>query len=725
MAGLRLYTSNRLEILVEELAALVGSPLADPFKSEFVVVQSKGMERWISMELARIHGVCANIRFPFPDHFVGLVFKAFFPDTSDGAAFDPAVMTWRIMRVLPSLVEKRVFRELRHYLSGDDTGVKLFQLSEKIAAVFDQYIVFRPEMVLGWQQGREDHWQAVLWRELVRGHETSHDAALRRSFLESVKKSDARPEGLPERVAVFGISHLPPYHVQIFSAVSKLIDVHLFLLNPCREYWGDIVSGREMRRISERSGKAGKMPEDLYLYGGNSLLASMGALGRDFIDMIYGLGCDERDFFLDPQDGTLLSSIQSDILNLRDRGRSGNEKGLIREDDLSIRIHSCHSPMREIEVLQDSLLAMFDADRTLRPVDVLVMAPDIGSYAPFIEAVFTLAVDDPRWIPFSIADRGVRRQSPVIQAFLDLLALYGGRFGALQVLSVLETRAVRDKFSINEEDFEIIQNWVRETGIRWGIDAESRKTLGLPEFPENTWRSGFERLLLGYALPGRGDNIYEGIAPYDALEGSETAVFNRFLAFADRLFKFVSGLGEPRTPDRWAVLLSEILDYFFLSDEETQRDMQVIRRALNGLAEVRSLAGFDDKIGIDVIRPYLEGRLEGDDYGAGFLSGGLTFCSILPMRSIPFRVICLIGMNDGDYPRETRSMGFDLISREPIPGDRSRRNDDRYLFLEAVLSAREKLHISYLGQSHQDNSVRPPSVLVSELLDYIEQGFET
>jgi exodeoxyribonuclease V gamma subunit len=97
---------------------------------------------------------------------------------------------------------------------------------------------------------------------------------------------------------------------------------------------------------------------------------------------------------------------------------------------------------------------------------------------------------------------------------------------------------------------------------------------------------------------------------------------------------------------------------------------------------------------------------------------------MLPMRSIPFKVVCLMGMNDDSYPRQTKTLGFDLMAKNPKPGDRSRRKDDRYLFLETLLSARERLHISYVGQSIQDNSPRPPSVLVSELLDYIDQGYE-
>ena len=380
--------------------------------------------------------------------------------------------------------------------------------------------------------------------------------------------------------------------------------------------------------------------------------------------------------------------------------------------------------MREIEVLQDRLLEMFQTDPTLLPRDILVMTPDIKTYAPFIQAVFSIPKDDPRWIPFSIADRGVREESKVIDSFLNLLDLHGSRLGASQVLGVLESPSVQKRFGLSEADLELIHRWVRETGIRWGIDGESRGRLGLPGFQENTWRAGMERMLLGYAMPDQDGQMFAGILPYDRIEGGDASVLGNFLGFVERLFVSVKELDELRTLEEWSAFLAALLEEFFLPDEETARDVKVIRQTLHDLAGKQALSGFNEKIGLDVIKSYLKTFLEAEGFGFGFLTGGVTFCAMLPMRSIPFKVICLAGMDDDTYPRQTKPLGFDLMAKNPRPGDRSRRNDDRYLFLEAILSAREKLYISYVGQSIQDNSPIPPSVLVSELTDYIRQGFE-
>ncbi|MBW2121580.1 MAG: exodeoxyribonuclease V subunit gamma [Deltaproteobacteria bacterium] len=722
MAFLRLYTGNRLEILVEALADVLRKPLSSPLAKEIIVVQSKGMERWVSMELARRHGVCANCSFPFPNRFVYDISRRVVPSLPERSPFDPRVMRWKIMKLLPSCITRDGFESLRSYLEGGREDLKRFQLSVQIADMFDQYLLFRPEMILGWEKGREDHWQAVLWRELAKGEEDRHRAAIGEALFSALERPSLEIEGLPERVSVFGISALPRFHMQVFAAISRFSEVNLFLMNPCGEYWGDILSDREMRKTTGRQAGRGLSRDDLHLERGNGLLASMGRQGRDFFDLVTGFDCDEIRAFVDPGEGDLLSCIQSDILNLRDRNGAREGKKRIAESDRSIQIHSCHSPMREIEVLHDSLLDLFEKDPTLMPRDILVMTPDIESYAPYIQAVFDRRRDDPRWIPFSIADRSIRKESGIVETFLAILELWGGRFGVSQVLALLETQAVQRRFGLSERDLDLILRWVDETRIRWGIDGKSRSELGLPEFQENTWRAGLDRLLLGYAMPGGEEKMFRGVLPYDHVEGSETSVLGAFVHFAEELFSHTRSLGRPQTLDEWAVTLREVLDAFFQPDDEAEREVQAIRAAL---AELSAMGGvFDQEIGINVIKWHLETQLQGEGFGFGFITGRTTFCAMLPMRSIPFRVICLVGMNGDAYPRQSRPLGFDLMAKDPRPGDRSLRDEDRYLFLEAILSARERLYISYVGQSIQDNSLRPPSVLVSELVDYVEQGFE-
>jgi exodeoxyribonuclease V gamma subunit len=548
-----------------------------------------------------------------------------------------------------------------------------------------------------------------------------HRAALRKSFLAKVRDPSAKMEGVPERVSIFGISSLPPFHFEIITELSRFLRVNLFFMNPCEEYWGHIASDREIGRLVKKITDKGFTPEQLHLEPGNSLLASMGTLGRDFFSMIQDGAWEEEQFFQDPGANSLLACIQSDILHLIES--RPERKTPIPPDDRSIVVHSCHSPMREIEVLYDNLLALFAAQAGLTPRDILVMAPDISSYAPFIQAVFDAPEQPSARIPFSLADRSIRRESKILAVFLSILDLSGSRFGASQVLAILEADAVRRKFSFSESDLEVIRRWVNDTCIRWGIDRSHRAALGFPGFPENSWRAGLDRLLLGFAMPGQGIKLFQSILPYDDIEGSDSAILGKFLNYTSRLFSDVDQLGQPRTLADWSIALTGLIDHFLQPDSGTEQEVQVLRQTLNDLAVRQGLSGFEEPVPLSVIRSHLARRFDSDSHGPGFMAGGVTFCAMLPMRAIPFQVICLVGMDDGAFPRHTRSLGFDLMARNPWRGDRSQRNDDRYLFLEAILSARRQLYISYVGQSIDDNSPIPPSVLVSELLDVIERGF--
>jgi exodeoxyribonuclease V gamma subunit len=416
--------------------------------------------------------------------------------------------------------------------------------------------------------------------------------------------------------------------------------------------------------------------------------------------------------------------LQEDMLDLRDRGRSPEAPPLpVAPEDDSLRVHACHSPLREVEVLLDHLLDWFQRDPTLQPRDVLVMTPDIETYAPALQAVFESPEAEARRIPFSLADRATRRESRVVDTFLRLLALPDTRLSAADVLAPLETPAVLARFGLDEREAALARRWARETNIRWGRDAAHKAALGLPALPENTWRHGLDRLLLGHALPGDGRQLLAGLLPYPEIEGDVAATLGRLCEYAETVFATVEALGHARTPAGWHEHLTGLLDRFFAEDEESAEELGVTRAALAGLRAHAALAGFDSPVPLAVVQETLAGSLEEGRYGSGFLTGGVTCCALKPMRSIPFRVIAVLGLNDGAFPRSDTRLAFDVMAAQPLPGDRSSRAEDRYLFLETLLSARDHLHLSYLGRSLQDDSVIPPSAVVSELLETLRQGF--
>jgi exodeoxyribonuclease V gamma subunit len=706
---LTIHYSNHLEALAAELAALMREPLASPFAGEIVIVQSRGVARWLSLELADATGVCANVRFPFPNAYVWTLYRLLPGRVPETSLFDPEILAWRIAGLLRELEARDAFAPVRNYVRGD--ALRRHELALRLAEVYDQYLVYRSDWIGAWEDGREAHWQAELWRRLSPRAGPVHRAFLHAALLAAL---DARSPGLtlPERISVFGALAVPPVLIELFAALARHVDVHLFLQNPCREYWGDIATVGEIARRA----LAGK-PEAPLLDTGNSLLASLGPQGRDVLDLIAGLEgpVETKEHFVDPGESTLLAALQSDILALRERREPPVP---FARDDASIQIHCCHSPMREAEVLHDQLLAIFAAHPDLEPSDVVVMTPDIETYAPYIEAVFSTA--EPR-IPFSVSDRSAERESTLAATFMALLELAGSRYDANRVLRLLDEPAVRRRFALTEGDLEVVQRWVHESGIRWGIDANHRARFGLPAHHEHTWRFGLDRLLLGFALPAGGAHLYAGILPYDEAEGSLGEVLGRFQSFAEAAIALDSELAEPRPVAAWAAALRRMLARFFDPEREREHELETLRSAVGALEMEASLAQYRESVPLTVIGSALRARLEVP--GRAFLSGGVTFCAMMPMRSLPFGVVCMIGLNDGAYPRIRRPHGFDLMAGEFRRGDRSRREDDRYLFLESLICARRCLYVSYTGRNIRDDSVIPPSVLVSELIEHLERGY--
>ncbi|MGD8268113.1 MAG: exodeoxyribonuclease V subunit gamma, partial [Desulfobacterales bacterium] len=734
MPGLTLYTSNRLEVLALELADRLRRP-GDPLQTDIIIVQSRGMERWLSLAIARRNGIAANCQFPFPQAFIDKLFADLFDYNPAEDPFETGVLTFMIMRDLPALVaDNPAFDDLRTYLQNDSRGVKRYQLAAEMADLLDQYLIFRPDMLLAWERdrrpGRDDPfpWQRILWKALTSKDTSRHRAAFWRDLVTGEIPKDGAAPGLPGHVSLFGVSYLPPYYLQVLESLARVMTIDIYQLNPCREYWADIASDREMDRIRRRLPENDRSadPRSLHLEIGNRLLASMGGHGRAFHTLLADLDCPIEERFEDVIPDTLLKAVQHDLLNLIDRGakkEDGDFPAVDTVPDLSIQVHACHGPMREIEVLHDQLLALLHRHPDLEPRDILVLTPDIELYAPYIQAVFGAQTDERLHLPFSIADRPLENASPLVEALDRLLDLRASRFTRSEILTLLEFGPLRQQFDITETDLALIADWTDQVHIRWGLDGASKTAWNLPAVDANTWREGLDRLFLGYTMQDETERLFQNVLPDGNVQGSQVVVLGRLSTLIESLTQFARDLETPRTWERWHRRLNQALADFFVRDQRFEYDFQVLERLLGEMQRSSAVAGMHEPVDLDVVRAYLRRRMSQESYRGGFIGGGITFGALLPMRSIPAAIICLVGMNHDSFPRLDRPRNFDLMALNPRLGDRSRRNDDRYLFLETLISARRCVYISYTGFDVHDNSIRPPSVLVSELLDYLQEGF--
>ncbi|RBC00718.1 exodeoxyribonuclease V subunit gamma [Pseudomonas sp. MWU12-2115] len=768
-AAFMVVQSNSLD----ELRSLVVSimrryPLA-PLENEIALVQSNGIAQWLKLALAEDPeggdlggcGIAAAIDVQLPGSFMWQLYRMVLgrEEIPAKSLLDKAPLTWRLMRLLPQVIERPHFEPLQRFLTHDTDLRKRYQLSERLADLFDQYQVYRADWLEDWAVGRHQLrnvrgevkplppvscWQAELWRALLvdvgeQGMAQSR-AGVHQRFIERINSLEHAPAGLPSRVIVFGISSLPAQVLEALAGLARFSQVLLCVHNPCRHHWADIVADKDLlrhqyKRQSRKTGMPAALdPEALHQHA-HPLLAAWGKQGRDYINLLDSYDDpnsyraafrDGRiDLFSEAQPQNLLNQLQDDILELRPLNETREHWPAVDlTQDESIRFHIAHSAQREVEILHDQLLARFSANPDLRPRDVIVMVPDIDSYAPHIRAVFgQLDRHDPRFIPFTLADQGQRGRDPLLIAVEHLLKLPDSRFPVSEILDLLDVPALRARFGVQERDLPTLHRWIEGAGVRWGMNAEQRAGLGLPdELEQNSWHFGLRRMLLGYAVGS--SNACAGIEPYDEIGGLDAALIGPLVALLDALELAHHELTQAAQPKVWGQRLQVLMQLFFkASNEHDDYLLTQLEELRETWLQTCESVGLVEELPLTVVR---EAWLAGLDQGRlsqRFLAGAVNFCTLMPMRAIPFKLVCLLGMNDGDYPRAQPPLDFDLMGSDYRPGDRSRREDDRYLLLEALLSARCQLYISWVGRSIRDNSERPASVLIGQLRDHLASGW--
>jgi exodeoxyribonuclease V gamma subunit len=769
--GFMVLHGNRLEDLRDLLTQFVKSQPLSPLVPEVILVQSNGMKHWLEMALAddAALGVCAATRMELPSGYLWQIYRTVLGSdcVPKHMPFDKDHLVWRLVRLLPVLAASNpIYAPLQRYLGDPAEGRKLYQLALQVADVLDGYQNYRSDWLSDWAAGESGHdilrahdgtttpleiahaWQAQLWRDIRADVGATLEDASRASvharFMATLQEQRAcqasamPPTGLPPRLVVFGISSLPMQTVQALAQLGQVCQVLLLVQNPCQHYWGDIVEGHAQLRAQVRRRQVAKSVRfnspDLHT-ASHPLLASWGKQGRDYLHLLDDFdqvdGYQSRlgrmmmriDVFVDPaaddEQPSRLHRLQSDIFNLQPLP---DKPETLQKDD-SISFISCHSAQREVEVLHDRLLAWFDADAALNPRDVMVMVPDMQAFAPHIQAVFgRFAPGQARHIPHSVADTTVR-QSPLVQALEQLLTLPQARVSLADWLALFEVSAVRQRFGVSEADVTQLLEWLTLAGVRWGLDGKHRSAWGVPDgvdgLDQNTWAFGLRRLLLGYAV-GAGEP-WGASLPQAALNGLDAPLIGALLDWLDATNLTLRELSNEQTPAQWEKTLSSLVERFFCASDNTEE--RLIQHCLRPLQEWLQLcadARLETPLPLEVVREHWLSQIEQPSLQQRFFGGGVQFGTLMPMRSIPFKVICLLGMNDADYPRQKAARDFDLMAQSWRAGDRSRREDDRYLFLEAILSARQKLYISWQGLCATDNSEQPPSVLVAQLVDYVQ-----
>ena len=719
--ALHIHRAERTDLLADGLGALLATPPADPFAEDLVIVPAKGVERWLSQRLSHIlgrggtaDGVCAGISFRNPRSLIsGLL------GTDDDDPWSPDALVWPLLEAIDASLSEpwcvTLASHLGHFEQGDEKELRLgrrYAVARRLAGLFSSYARQRPQLLVAWQDGTDGGvdadlgWQPFLWRAVLTRIDADPPDVRHAKVVAQLRESAA---DLPERLSLFGHTRLPATEVELLDALSSHHDLHLWLPHPSDELWS---------ALSALRGTVPRRDDTSHREVGHPLLATLGRDLRELQRLLPVAGVDEHIPTVYRPD-TLLGWLQSDMAanSVRRQGR------LMAGDDRSVQVHSCHGAARQVDVLREVLLGLLADDRTLEPRDILVMCPDIETYAPLINADFGLGdvvhgAHPAHRLRVRLADRALVQTNPLLGVAAQVLALAAGRVTASEVLDLAQADPVRARFGFSDDDLADITEWVRQANIRWGFDQEHRRPFGV-DFVHNTWRFGIDRVLAGVAMSDDSHAWIESTLPLDDVSSNRVELAGRFAEYVDRLQRVVDALTGTRPLDEWLTALTDGIALLARADDDDAWQTSQLEREFNTVLANAGSRG-DTELRLPDIRALLDRQLAGRPTRANFRTGTLTVCTMVPMRSVPHRVVCLVGLDDGVFPRLGVVDGDDALARDPMTGERDIRSEDRQLLLDAIGAATEKLVITYTGANEYSGQRKPPAVPLVELLDTLD-----
>lgn len=732
---LTLHRSERADVLLDALAGVLATPTDDPFTAEVIAVPARGAERWINQRLAlRLgvpvggtdgDGIAANIEFPSPDALVADAVASASGIDPDTDPWRGEALVWSVLDVLDELVDEPMGRALAHHLGHSGIGGWAEQsgyrarrrhaTAEFIAGLLRSYTAERPDMVLDWITG-DDHdgyraplpedlaWQPELVRRLCRA--TSVPApAQRLAPACAALRAEPALVALPSRISIYGAGRLTTEQLRVISALAQAREVHLWLPHPGPGLWDRVAALRADGDAGARGVLAN--PENQLL---NGLSREIQALQWRLAPLVDA----EREHRAPEPAATLLGRLQRGIH--RDIAPHPQPDATA---DGTLEIHACHGPARMVEALRERLVRLFEDDRTLEPREVLIACPEVETFAPLITAAFGRSAEESaarhpgQRLRVRLADRSLRFTNPVLDVIAAVLGLAEGRATVAEVLDLAAGEAVRRRFRFTDGDAERMREWAGPSGARWGFDAAARERFGLGGFPQNTLSTALDRILLGVVADETADQWLGLGLPLDDVESTDIDLVGRYAEYLTRLGAATADCRGRRSAAQWARLLERITEELTdVSPREAWQQAQASREIAEALG-----GGGERELELGEVRGLLERRWAAKPTRANFRTGELTVCTLTPMRSVPHRVVVLLGLDDEVFPRRTRVGGDDVLGRRPALGERDPRAEDRQLLLDATLSATERLLIFYTGADPVSGGRRPPTAPVAELRD--------
>ena len=755
---IELYFSNQLDRLADRFCGIVMEEVRnsdDIFAAPNVIVPNANLAKWLKLFMVEKNAIFMHMAFQYLEAGLWSMLTSLDPVGAIPEMLDDDRLRIMLLYALHNLdSDDPDLAPLSQYLRGEDgkRGMdyppRLWQLAEKLAYLFREYEFHRMGMLREWSEG-STRWEGMALcqqrlytrlKALRVGLEERTgtpllsvmeyaDRALSESRLEAGAEADRKP------VHFFGLSQISSSHLTLIGRLQNHYRIHIYALNPSREFWEDVRTPGEKRWIQRRNVKRlalqAKEREqgELLDQDDNPLLAAWGKPGRESVRLLCELtGYDFSTCFADPAPGSgMLQLIQNDILTLAPaEHRSGRA-----EQDRSLQVVACPSVPREVETVFNSILYNLEQDDSLQLTDFAVLVPDISTYKPVFDSVFHRS---PQRLAYNLVDSRAEIESIYGKAVLGLMALATGRFSRSEVFDLLLNPCFMSRGKIDLDDVNVWANWTDKLNIFHTYDRDEKAAKGYPPTDAYTWKQGLQRLRMSRILAGpnetnaAGFEHFEDVVPYGDLHTGDAALLEKFCVTVETLHHAATALGAKHaTAEAWKQTLFGICDQLLEIPQDLRGESAVQQALIRAFDNLRLYDRLQEDaqsaaLDADMIQEFVRANLGSIPGGQGdYLTGGVTISALQPMRPIPFRMVYVLGMEEGNFPGRSEQSSLDLrLSKRQI-GDISLPERNRYLFLEVLLSVKEKLYISYVSRDLQKDRDQQACSVVSQLIRYVDQ----
>lgn len=725
---INIYQSNKIDILIDFILKTKKKKL---FEKKIIIVQNKDIAEWFQIKIAEKTGISANFSFQQPIEFlINLFNNKNSPNIKQHAK--ETQISWFILKIILDSLNKNEFKMLKNYIDKEKKIEKINKLSEHISKLFKEYLMYKPEWINIWEENKKiknlnNHqiWQKKIWILLINELKKNN---FNKFYIPQILKKITNLKNIfynkkiPKKIIIYGINYFPIFYFKIINKIQKYINIDIIHLNLFKNlklnYFNKINLNNKKNKNTPLNIKNNNKNITKFFFEKTIKKNTLIFLKLKKINKITNL-------FKNFKKNSLLNNLKQEILNFKKNEKinykikppkKNSKKIKINKSDISLTFHSCNTKQTEIEVLYDYLLNLIKKDNKITPKDIIVMAPNISLYTSYINGVFG-SIPKKKRLPFQILDQNLINNNSTINAFIYLIKINKKKITTEKIFKLLEISELSEKFCIKNNQINLLKKWIHESGIRLNInnfnESKNKKYM-----MQNTWSYGLNRIILGHIMNNKHET-WNNILPYNQQEILSFKLIEKFLEFIKLIKKWNKILTKKKKITEWIPICKKLLNNFFCFNIKNQLILIFIIKKWKEMLNDGEKTKIKNKIPISVIYDKIKKYFKKKNENEKFFSNNINFCSINKKRNIPFKIICLIGMNHSFY--SNNELEFNLIKKNK--NEKNIKYQNQYFFLENLILASNFYYISYIKNNIYDNYEKYPYIITEEIINYINHKF--